>query len=327
MAEYSYPVEEEPMPSSLWPSVTKGIGNGILDQGGFPYRLKSLDNATNKGVLQAATNQAGDTFSAAILEGFYHKLDSDMVLDFPAVTKRTTYYVVIEFDPIRGTEQGVPVKARAIPGALNYTGGKNYLHLYNVTREPNQLLTDASVRMIRPRVAPVQVYAAEADLPQAHKVLWGTLAVVHGGRNTERTKIFMSMNTNASGEDAEDSWFWKLIYEQKPEPSWTTVGDTTNAQSGSSGYSKEILRDGSVRRLRGRVNRGSSGTNYVPNADSGYLFMNLGSGDVPSAGSHRWAYGGGRTLVDVEISRANAEVRFWVTGTCSYVDLDVEWTV
>src|SRR5699024_8475886 len=317
MAEQSYPVVEQPMSAGQWRSVTLGIGNGILDQGGFPYRLKNLDNATNTGVLQAAQVERKPG-SQAIVEGFYHRLDEDITLSFPAVTKRTTYYVTLQYDPLR---TDMPVQAKVVT-SLDYSQGKNYLHLYNVTREPNQLLTDAAVRMIRPRITTTSTYAYEADLPQASKVLWGSVAFIHGGRANDDAKIVMSMN------DSDDNWYWKTIYDPNSEPHWVSVSHTTNAQSGSSGYTKAIQRIGPVRRLRCRVQRGSGGINNVPNAESGYLFMNLSSQDIPAAGSHHWAYGGGGTLVDVEVSRTRSEVRFWVTGTCSYVDLGtIEWRV
>ena len=38
MAEESFPVVEQPMSADQWQSVTLGIGNGILDEGGFPYK-------------------------------------------------------------------------------------------------------------------------------------------------------------------------------------------------------------------------------------------------------------------------------------------------
>src|SRR5699024_7858947 len=107
----------------------------------------------NTGVLQAAQVERKPG-SQAIVEGFYHRLDEDITLSFPAVTKRTTYYVTLQYDPLR---TDMPVQAKVVT-SLDYSQGKNYLHLYNVTREPNQLLTDAAVRMIRPRVAPVQGY-------------------------------------------------------------------------------------------------------------------------------------------------------------------------
>lgn len=315
--EYSYPIVNQPLPAAQWSSVTKGVGNGILDEGGFPYQLTSFSNVTNTAVMKCPTAE-GKQFGHAILEGFYHRYDADITLSFPAVTSRSTYYVVLQYDPSNVT---MPVSLKVVK-SLDYTQGKNYLHLYNVTRNANELLTDAAVRMIRPRISSTATYAYMEDLPQAHKTLWGSVAFVHSGRANDDAKIVMSMN------DSDGNWYWKTIYDPEREPDWVPVANTTNAQSGASGFSKAIQRTGLTRKLRGRVNRGAGGINYVPNSESGYLFASLGEGDLPAAGFHMWAYGGGGQLVDVEVSRSRAEVRFWVTGTCSYVDLGtIEWQV
>ena len=320
MAEYSYPVVNQPMTADGWRSVTLGVGNGILDQGGFPYRLTNFSNVDNTAVIKNPTLE-GKQFAHAILEGFYHRIDADVTLSFPAVPSRTTYYVVLQYDPLNTT---VPVQLKVVT-SLDYTQGKNYLHLYNVTRNANELLSDAAVRMIRPRVAPVQVYATEADLPQAHKTLWGTLAVVHNGRSNSATKILMALNGNDSTGD-NDTWFWKTVYQQS-DPGWYPVADTANAQNGASGYNKAIQRDGKTRRMVGRFNRGVAGSNYNPTAESGYLVASLATRDLPAASSRHIVYGGaGIVTVVAEVSRANAEVRVWVKEQCSYIDLGmIQW--
>lgn len=315
MAEESFPIVDQPMSAEQWKSVTLGIGNGVLDEGGFPYNLTGFSNATNTATLKVSTT-TGE--AAAIVAGHYHKMDADMQLSFPAVASRATYYVMLQYDPL---DAALPVKV-VVSTSAESSQGKVNLHLWNVTRNANELLTDATVRNIRPRVSTTATYASASDLPQAHKVLWGSVAFIHGGRASDNATIMMSMN------DSSGSWYWKTIYDPNAEPEWVAVADTTNAQAGSSGFSKSIQRTAHTRKLRGRVNRGTGGINYVPNSESGYLFMPLSSGDLPAAGFHTWAYGGGGTLVDVEVSRSRSEVRFWVTGTCSYVDLGtIEWQV
>src|SRR5699024_6655297 len=262
MAEQSYPIVEQPMSADQWKSVTLGIGDGILDEGGFPYRLKNLSNSTNTGVLQAASRTDGETYSSAILNGFYHRLEEDLELEFPAVTKRTTYYVTLQYDPLR---TDMPVQAKVVT-SLDYSQGKNYLHLYNVTRNANELLTDASVRMIRPRVAPVQVYASESDLPAANKALWGTVALIHNGRSGNNAVLKMAI----TGDDAEsvNGWFWKTIYDPNDNGfTWEDKADSGTYTNPGSGYTRAIGRRGRERRLRGRVslvsgNQFQAGGNY-----------------------------------------------------------------
>jgi len=317
MAEESFPVVEQPMTAEQWKHVTRGIGDGILDEGGFPYNLTGFSNATNTATLKVSTTTGT---AAAIVAGHYHKMDADMQLSFPSVASRTTYYVMLQYDPLSAE---MPVKV-VVSTSAESSQGKVNLHLWNVTRNANELLTDATVRNIRPRVSTTATYASMADLPQAHKVLWGSVAFIHGGRSSDNATIVMSMN------DASGNWYWKTIYDPNAEPDWITINDTTNAQSGTSGYTKAIQRDGSVRKMRGRFNRGSGGALYTASSTAGYLVANLQPQDLPAAASYHWVWGGGGgVLCYVNVSRVNAEVRLHVaSGSCSYVDLGtIEWTV
>ena len=333
MAEESFPIVDKPMSAAQWSAVTRGIGNGILDEGGFPYRLifKSDANATNQGILKCPTLE-GKKYGQAILDGFYHKYDSDLVLDFPAVTKSTRYYVVLQYVPTRASEGEMPVQAEVVT-SLDYTQGKDYLHLYNVDREPNQLLMDATVRMIRPRVAPVQVYASEADMPRADKSLWGTLAVVHGGRNSNNAKIFMAMNSNASGADDDNQWFWKLIYGPSDDKfEWTDKGSTDSYRSpAAGGYTRAIGRKGKRRRLRGRVER-PTGAKFVPGTRYAPWSGVLDPQDWPSrvASFITSVSGTGPSTIGfarIEISNEGT-IGAWVSNESDWISLDgVEWEV
>lgn len=326
MAEYSYPVVNQPMTADGWRSVTLGVGNGILDQGGFPYRLTNFSNVDNTAVMKCPTVEK-KAYGHAILEGFYHRYDADITLAFPAVSSPTRYYVVLQYDPLNETQ---PVALRVVK-SLDYSQGKNYLHLYNVDRVPDQLLTDATVRAIRPRVAPVMMFASEDDLPQAQKSLWGTLAIVHGGRSSDRTKMFIAM----TGDDAESvsGWFWKSIYDQA-RPEWLRVNDYENSVgSAGNGGPKELLRDGETRKMQGRVGR-RDGSAYSSASGAGYLIATLGSADTPKYTTSPLVRCGGGTNGSsargfVAIDRTTSEVRLYITdGNCLWVDLGtIEWRV
>ena len=325
MAEQSYPIVEQPMSADQWKSVTLGIGDGILDEGGFPYRLKNLSNATNTGVLQAARRPDGKAYSSAILNGFYHRLDEDIELEFPAVTSNTTYYVVLQYDPLR---TAMPVQAKVVK-SLDYSQGKNYLHLYNVRRQPDQLLTDADVRMVRPRVAPVQVYTREADMPFAYKTLWGTLAIVHNGRNSEDSALYMSMNQDASGEDSDDEWFWKKIYDPADGRFvWAERGDTGTYISPNHGYRRAIGRRGKTRRLRGRVAL-ASGNPFRASSKSGYQIWSgdIAAKDAPAETQRFIVACGGSSAqhAAVEVS-STGSIYAWVARDTYWISLDgIEW--
>lgn len=169
MAEQSFPVIEKPLTDDQWKSVTLGIGDGILDEGGNPYRV-TLSNAGDNVTVETDTLKG---FNHAILRGFYHKMDEPVTLHVPAVTSDTTYYVGLQYDPTRD----VPVKL-GVWTSLDYSSHKHYLVIAEIMRKPNQLLTDARLTMRRPRITPTIQVDREEDLPDPNRVLWGTRAVV-----------------------------------------------------------------------------------------------------------------------------------------------------
>ena len=169
MTEQSFPVIEKPLTDDQWKSVTLGIGDGILDEGGGPYRV-TLSNTGDNVTVEVDTLKG---FNQAILRGFYHKMDAPVTLQVPAVTATTTYYVGLQYDPTRD----VPVKL-GVWTNLDYSSHKYYMLIAEIMRKPNQLLTDARLTMRRPRITPTIQVDREEDLPDPNRVLWGTRAVV-----------------------------------------------------------------------------------------------------------------------------------------------------
>lgn len=169
MAEDSFPVIEKPLSDTQWKSVTKGIGNGALDEGGNPYRLGSMDNATNTGKIHVDGSKG---YNHAILCGFYHYMDSDITVNLPPVSATTTYYIVLRYSP---TDGAMPVRLVVVT-SLDRTQGKEYLVLWTVRREPNQLLTNAQVTKVRPIIAPTIMVDTKDQLPAVESVLYGTRA-------------------------------------------------------------------------------------------------------------------------------------------------------
>ena len=319
MAEESFPVVEQPMTAEQWKHVTRGIGDGILDEGGFPYRLTGFDNTTNTAVLRASTSTG---VASAILGGFYHKMDSDITLSFPPVAARSTYYVMLQHDPL---DAEMPVKV-VVSTSVDTSQGKTHLHLYNVVRNANELLTDAAVRMIRPRIAPVQVYASDADLPQANKVLWGTLAIVHNGRYGNNSSLYIAM----TGDDGESTtgWFWKKIYDPNDNVFvWSEIGDTGTYRWPEHGFRRALGRRGKVRKLRGRVAL-VSGNKFQAGGDYSILSGPIAPEDAPAA-VQRFAVSTGGSgaggQANVEVSSTGA-VTAKITDSAYWVSLDgIEW--
>lgn len=167
MAEQSFPVIEKPMTDDQWKSVTLGIGDGILDGGGNPYKL-TLSNQTDQATI-GLDSKTG--YNHAILKGFYHKMDEAIALAIPAVSTKTTYTVALQYDP---TRQDTPVKLGVFKGTLDRSSGKEYLPLWTLTRSPNQLLSDATLTEIRAHVTPVMQVNRYQDLPDPASVLYGS---------------------------------------------------------------------------------------------------------------------------------------------------------
>lgn len=313
MTEYSGPVEEMPLPAKDWPAVTQGIGSGILDEGAFPYNLINLSNATNTAELTAANLGDNIRRSQAILGGFYHKIDQNLTVELPAVTKATTYYVALQLDPIRATEGGRPVVAGVFT-TLDRTSGKDYLVLHEIDRAPNQLLTDATHRFVRPRVAPTIVVSRPRELPPASSVLWGTTAVIHGGYPG-----IVDLRVAVSQDEGNSSKEWKSIL----SPPWERLPDTTNAVRHRNGVAKSIQRIGRTRKVTGRIRR-SDDSVYAASASAGYLVASLDSKDLPAGAQRFTVRGNGQVTGYVEANRQDAELRLWINeSNTPWVDLGV----
>lgn len=268
MAEVSFPVVGEPMTGDKWGSVTRGVGNGILDQGGSPYWIgtSSWDNATNTATMRSSTI---DGQSNAILNGFYHRLEGEWTVELPAVTATTVYWVAIQYDPIRAEEEGVPCQLGVFTGDdLDFDQGKDYVVLYKVTRRSNELLTDATVEQFRNRVAPTITVQRDEFLPDPSKVLWGTIAVVHG----EGMSLWI-----AKSDGSTDPVRWDVIV---GTTSWVNV--TLAAARGQGDPPLQIQREGKKRRLRGRVIRVGGSNNFDPGDLSPWSIATLPVGDRPT---------------------------------------------
>lgn len=179
MAEYSYPGLEQPLPMSQWRSVTLGIGSGVFDEGGGPYAI-SLDNATNSATIRV-DNKNG--YAHSIVSGFYHKLDAPMTVSLPAVTSPTTYTIALCYEPLNTSK---PVSLKVVTGALDKSAGREWMLLHKVTRQPDQLLSDAQVQTVKPSIAPLINVRNFEDLPEASSVLVATTAFVSSEEATYR---------------------------------------------------------------------------------------------------------------------------------------------
>lgn len=174
--EYSYPIVGQPMNDEMWQYVTLGMGDGVLDEGGQPYWLRARENANNtlKITVSTTTNTA-----QAMLRGFYHKMTEDKIFPIPGVTSNTLFHFCLTYNPVGLTQAKGPISLQMYAGTPPTTLGRFHIILWTLLRKPNQLLTDAEVRMVRPKITPSLSVNIEQDRPNPAKVLWGTRVLCH----------------------------------------------------------------------------------------------------------------------------------------------------
>ena len=314
MAEESFPMRDEPMTDEQWKQVTLGIGNGVLNEGGDPYRLTNINNATNQVTVNVSTTTG---LAQAIVAGFYHRIDAPVVLDVPAVTKATTYWIVLEYSPLR-LEQGEPPVQLKVVKALDTSQNKQYLVLHKFYRRANELLTNANYRSVKPRISPTLQVRDESELPEPETVIRGTVAVVHG--DFPDIKIAKA--------DPGKPVAWVSVLSGK----WQDVGDRANTTN-FPGSPKQFKRAGISRSLRGQFYR-SSGAYTTSSA--GYIVTNLAAEDLPKRGMRfpvvpvvHGTGAGADADAYIAVSADNNEVRLYLTrGRCGRIDMgQISWDV
>ena len=315
MTEESFPMRDEPMTDEQWKQVTLGIGNGVLNEGGDPYRLTNINNATNQVTVNVSTTTG---LAQAIVAGFYHRIDAPVVLDIPAVTKATNYWIVLEYSPLRLESSEPPVQLKVVKDGLDFSQGKQYLTLHRFYRRPNELLTDANYRAVKPRVAPLLQVRDFSELPEPGEVLRGTVAVVHG--DFPDIKIAKA--------DPGNPVAWVSILSGK----WETLSDHANTVSLATAP-KQIKRVGTTRTMRGQFYRPDRA---YTTSGAGYIVCTLRDADLPKQGMRfpvvpvNHGTGNGQDAdAYVTVSTLNNEMRLYLTrGTCGRIDMgQISWDV
>lgn len=316
------PVEDDSVQQS-WPRLDRGLSDvqdmqrfqnmhGIFDDGGHPYNL--VPHATD-----AETNQANTLFlttstvtgaAGATLRGAFHRLRADLELEFPAVSSATTYYVVVEYDPVRAADGGDPLEAKVVT-SLNRSQGKDYIVLWEVDRKPSQLLSDATIRRVRPRSVGVIYVWEESHKPDPSQQLWGALCVV-GSTGA----IYRSTTVDeAGGDSGERAWVpLTNVSLTQNNQSYEYVGH--GARIGSTRIGQLVILEGRVSRTGGQAFSGSS--------TNGYLLHLLPSNHRPPTERRFIASGAGLTnnrRVAVSVY-PDGEVRAFPEVTTDWVSID-----
>ena len=174
MAEYSFPILEKPLSDLQWQQVTQGFGSGVISVDSEPYGIPAggIDNAKNQVKLAGrGTNGEG----RAVVSGFFHRYDEDILLTVPAVTATTTYHLGLTYDPTQHAATNGPVKVTLTttrPSGM----GKVYLPIYTITRRANELLTDATIQDQRAFISPTIAVQGEKALPPKESTIRYTVA-------------------------------------------------------------------------------------------------------------------------------------------------------
>lgn len=214
--EESFPVVNKPLTGEQWSSVTTAFGNGTIDEGTGDYRV-TLDNASN---TVSVDPPSPTTFAHATVGGYYHRVYDRVTLPCPPVTTTTTYILAIVLDPLRQATE--PVKLELFKAPIVYSGGRKYVVLAEITRRPNELLSQATVKMKKPSIAPTITVQDVAGLPDAKTQPFGTMAYV----NSERS-LYRRSAVGGSGE----VWARIIGSRQTPAqgmPGWSLQSSSPN---------------------------------------------------------------------------------------------------
>ena len=293
MAETSFPIEEQPLTSNQWSQVTQGFGQGMICMENEPYGIpiSGIDNANNSVRIGGRSRVTGD--GRAIVSGFYHRFDDDFNVDIPAVTNETTYYLGLTYDPLKHRDPAGPV-AFTVTTSIPSGSGKVYLPAYEITRQPNQLLTDAKFVDKRLFISPSIAVNGATGLPPAEL--------------TPRYAIATEMATGIQHQVNREQKWQRITPEQKvPDPyfvapiqtpPWDVSGGfaVTPLTNGAKAISAEIemrrnaapyTQDSSSFTNHGnlipRELRGGRGMIYVPamiRTISGFVGLNTASGEI-----------------------------------------------
>lgn len=243
--EFSFPAVGQAVDDEMWKYITLALGSGVLDTGGWPYLLTDARNNDNTMELRVSTFSGN---AQAVLNGFYHRLLQNMRLEFPMPGNETTYYVVLELNPLKADTSEGPISVKVYPNELNTESGRTHLILWKVTRKSNQLLTDASVEAVRPRVVSTHLVYTRDQLPDPGESLWGSMYFVHA-----TSEILMAVGAN---QESNGPTRWKNL----TSPEWV---ESTSVAFPWAGHGEKPAHRvvGDRVELRGRVKR-HNGTNF-----------------------------------------------------------------
>lgn len=315
--EYSFPVVGQDVSDSEYRQMMLAQGDGVLDQGGRPYWLRNLDNATDTAQLTVSTTTQD---AQAVIKGFFHRLTQDMTISLPPVTTETVYHICLTLDPLQSTNPLGPISVQVYAGEPPTSSGRIHVVLWKHTRQPNQTLTAGVTEYVRPKIAPTITVDKMSDLPQVQNLLWGTVAIVSSG--VQGAQIIRAGGTDESGGPSE----WVNLL----DPPFSNPGDTATFKWPGHGYRRGVRRIGDTLEFRGRIAK-SDGSNFLigGNNGDGYQVYTLDDDNIPAqnigvpiliSGSNPPNFG--RVEVYGKNSPRAGAVAVFVASNASWVSLD-----
>ncbi|WGH80597.1 hypothetical protein QDX25_07215 [Auritidibacter ignavus] len=233
--ENSFPIVGQGVDSRQYQQMSRAAGTGVFvqsepDTAQEPYRLVNMSGGvaeTNQKNQLRILRSSGTGRSEAVINGFFHEQTKDLVMSFPPVTKKTTYYLCLTYDPRDEEDPQGPVRLKRWEDVLPYDHGRRHIVLYTVEREPNQLLSDAKITRTRPWLGHVINVWSYGMLPDPERTEYGTLACVVIPSSARDTGPELYTNRGVHG--------WKPIYRETKYEPVRFMNDWRN-YSGGGGY-------------------------------------------------------------------------------------------
>lgn len=193
-AQYSFPIVGQDISDDEFMQMMIATPSGIADEGGQPFWLRQLDDATRTAQL-TVSKTTGD--GKAAIAGFFYRLLQDVTIPLPMPATSTRYHVCLTYDPLGHSRPEGPISVQTYAGEPPTSGGRRHIVLWIVPCEPSQLLSAVKQVQVRPKAAPQLTVDTAAQLPDPASVLWGTTCIITYGH--EAGSIYQADGDNPDG--------------------------------------------------------------------------------------------------------------------------------